>query len=103
MLKPSVLELGGNDAFIVCDSKNLEKVAEEAVKARIGNAGQRCNSSKRFIVTNENYEEFKHHFIEKMSSLKIGDPMDPESELAPLAKESAVDEIGRQVEQTLKE
>ena len=103
MLKPSVLELGGNDAFIVCDSDNLEKVAEEAVKARIANGGQKCNSSKRFIVTNENYEEFKHHFIEKMSSLKIGDPMDPETQIPPLAKASAVDEIGKQVEQTLKE
>ena len=103
MLKPSVLELGWNDAFIVCDSDNLENIAEEAVKARIANGGQKCNSSKRFIVTNENYEEFKHHFIEKMSSLKIGDPMDPETQIPPLAKESAVDDIGQQVEQTLKE
>jgi len=57
-LKPSVLELGGNDAFIVATNDRIEEIAHEAMKARIANNGEKCNSSKRFIVPEAYYDEF---------------------------------------------
>jgi len=60
------LELGGNDAFIVCDTDDLDFVVDEAVKARISNGGQKCNSSKRFIVLEKYYDEFCEKYAEKM-------------------------------------
>lgn len=70
-LKRSVLELGGNDAFIVGTTNNLQKIAKEAVKARISNNGQKCNSSKRFLVPEKYYEDFCKHAVEFTKNLKI--------------------------------
>lgn len=61
-LKPSVLELGGNDAFLVLDHKDTDAMVALAVSCRISNGGQRCNSSKRFVVLEQYYDSF----IEKM-------------------------------------
>lgn len=100
-LKPAVLELGWNDAFIICDSKNLDNIALDAVKARNANGGQKCNSSKRFIVTEKNYEEFKLHFVKHMKNQKIGDPMLAETNLAPLSSKKLVQEVDDQVKKTV--
>lgn len=102
-LIPSVLELGGNDAFIVLDTNNLESIATAAVRNRTGNGGQRCNSSKRFIVLEKYYDEFCALVSKKMATLKMGDPMDPTTELQPLAKSDLVDEVERQVKKTIQE
>ncbi|MCP4523648.1 MAG: aldehyde dehydrogenase family protein [Candidatus Gracilibacteria bacterium] len=102
-LKPAVLELGGNDAFIIGDSTDLAGVAKQAAKARIANAGQKCNSSKRFIVTEKNYAEFKKYFVEAMSHIQTGDPMLAETNLAPLSSKRLVDEIHEQVQKTIQE
>ena len=102
-LKPAVLELGGNDAFIVCDSNDLDWVALAAVKARNSNWGQKCNSSKRIIVTKDNYEEFKTHFVKHMENQKVGDPMLAETNVPPLSSHKHVDEIHEQVQKTIQE
>lgn len=102
-LKPSVLELGGNDAFIVAHTKNLEAIAKEAMKARISNNWQKCNSSKRFIVMEEYYDAFLGFAKKAMEWLIIGDPMLPETELGPLARADLVDEIDAQVQKTISE
>ena len=70
-LKPSVLELGGNDAFIIASTTNLESIAKEAMKARISNNGQKCNSSKRFIVLDKDYDIFLEYAKSAMESLII--------------------------------
>ncbi len=102
-LKPSVLELGWNDAFIVCDSSNLDNLALEAVKARISNNGQKCNSSKRFIVRESQYDEFCVHFTKHMKNLVIWDPLDSKTEVWPMAKKDLVEEIDSQVKKTISE
>lgn len=100
-LKPSVLELGWNDAFIVWTTKNLEKLALEAVNARISNNGQKCNSSKRFIVREKDYEEFCLHFTKHMENLKIWDPMENETQIWPMAKKDLLHDIDKQVKKTI--
>ena len=100
-LKPAVLELGWNDAFIVCDSNDLDAVALAAVKARNSNWGQKCNSSKRIIVTQNNYEEFKNHFVKHMQAQKIWDPMLVDTQMPPLSSKKLVDEIHDQVIRTV--
>lgn len=100
-LKPSVLELGGNDAFVVLDTDDVDTAVSCAIKWRFSNHGQKCNSSKRFIVVDSVYEEFKEKFVSKVKSMKVWDPFDESSDIGPLAKASAVDEIHRQVSETL--
>jgi succinate-semialdehyde dehydrogenase / glutarate-semialdehyde dehydrogenase len=102
-LKPSVLELGWNDAFIICDTKNLEQIAIEWVKARTSNNWQKCNSSKRFIVREKDYDEFLVHFKKHMESLSIWDPFDEKIDVWPLAKKDLVEEIDKQVQKTINE
>src|SRR5215469_10652589 len=86
-IKKSVLELGGSDAFIVMPSADFELALKTAVKARTINTGQSCIAAKRFIVADQIYERFLEEFVDRIRSLKLGDPMDPETELGPLATE----------------
>ncbi|QFR39586.1 aldehyde dehydrogenase family protein [Candidatus Gracilibacteria bacterium 28_42_T64] len=102
-LKPSVLELGGNDAFIVCDTDNLDEIVEAGAQARMANGGQKCNSSKRFIVLEKYYDEFCEKFAKKFSELQAGDPMDHSTTIPPLAKKGAVKDIENQVSKTVSE
>ncbi len=85
-IKKVVLELGGNDPFVVLEGADVAKAAETAVTARFQNAGQSCIAAKRFIVHEKEAEEFKRAFVDKASSLLIGDPMDPKTGLGPLAR-----------------
>lgn len=100
-LKPSVLELWGNDAFIVANTTNLQKIAEEAVKARVSNNWQKCNSSKRFIVMEKHYDEFLKYFVDYTNSLVIWDPSDEKTQVWPMAREDLVEEIDKQVQKTV--
>lgn len=100
-LKPSVLELGWNDAFIVWTTSDLKKVALEAVKARISNNWQRCNASKRFIVREKDYDEFVKYFVEYTKNLVIWDPALSETEIWPMARADLLDEIDEQIKKTI--
>ncbi len=102
-LKPSVLELGWNDAFIVCDTDNLDEIVEAWAQARMANGGQKCNSSKRFIVLEKYYDEFCEKFAKKFSELQAWDPMDHSTTIPPLAKKWAVKDIENQVSKTVSE
>jgi succinate-semialdehyde dehydrogenase/glutarate-semialdehyde dehydrogenase len=97
-LKRSVLELGGNDAFIVLDDADLAKTVELAVKGRMANMGQSCVAAKRFIVVESVAKDFLTAFKEQMSELKMGDPMDKETTLAPLSTEDAAENLAKQVQ-----
>jgi len=84
-VKPTVLELGGSDPFIVMPSADLNRAAEVAVRARVQNNGQSCIAAKRFIVHTDVYDAFASRFVELMDALTVGDPTDPATDVGPLA------------------
>lgn len=92
-LKKSSLELGGNDAFIVLDDADMDEVKSVMNFARLYNAGQVCTSSKRFIVTEKNYDRFVKDLVETFSKAKWGDPMDESTTLAPLSSAQAKKDV----------
>jgi len=100
-IKPSVLELGGSDAFIVMPSADLDTAVAKAVHSRTLNNGQSCVNAKRFIVHEEIADEFVSRMVAKLESLKVGDPMDGATEMGPLSSPDAVEEIDRQVQETV--
>ncbi|ORV47452.1 succinate-semialdehyde dehydrogenase [Mycobacterium europaeum] len=97
-IKPTVLELGGSDPFIVMPSADLDEAVKTAVTARVQNNGQSCIAAKRFIVHTDIYDAFVDKFVERMAALKVGDPTDPETDVGPLATESGRDDIAKQVD-----
>ncbi|OBK21283.1 NADP-dependent succinic semialdehyde dehydrogenase [Mycobacterium asiaticum] len=97
-IKPTVLELGGSDPFIVMPSADLDAAVKTAVTGRVQNNGQSCIAAKRFIVHTDIYDEFLDKFVARMEALKVGDPTDPDTDVGPLATESGRDEIAEQVE-----
>ncbi|MBL7868474.1 MAG: NAD-dependent succinate-semialdehyde dehydrogenase [Flavobacterium lindanitolerans] len=101
-LKKSVLELGGSDPFIILEDADLEKAVKNAVKGRFGNMGQACTSSKRIIAVEKIADEFLEKFKEKVTGLKVGDPMERDTEVGPLSSEEAAQKIEKQVNDTVK-
>ncbi len=97
-IKPAVMELGGSDAFIVMPSADLEKATTIAVNARISNNGQSCIAGKRFVVHQDIYDAFLEKFVAKMSALQVGDPLDPATNVGPLATERGRQEIAELVD-----
>ncbi|MGO8769789.1 MAG: NADP-dependent succinic semialdehyde dehydrogenase [Mycobacterium sp.] len=97
-IKPTVLELGGSDPFIVMPSADLDEAVKTAVTARVQNNGQSCIAAKRFIVHADIYDAFVDKYVERMQALKVGDPTDPDTDVGPLATESGRDEIAKQVD-----
>ncbi|HEX8851409.1 MAG TPA: NAD-dependent succinate-semialdehyde dehydrogenase [Gemmatimonadaceae bacterium] len=102
-LKKTVLELGGSDPFVVMPSADIEKAAKTAVVARTINNGQSCIAAKRFIVHERIADEFTKRFVEGMKALKVGDPMDPATQLGPLASQRLADDLDGQVSKTLQQ
>ncbi len=96
-LKKVVLELGGSDPMIVLDSADLDRTVKSAFFSRMSNTGQACNAPKRMIVLDDLYEEFVDKLTERMSSYPAGDPMDPETTLAPLSSQGAADTLLGQI------
>lgn len=96
-IKKAVLELGGSDPFIVMPSADLEKAVDVAVTARVQNNGQSCIAAKRFLVHTDVYDRFAALFAERFAALVVGDPMDPATDVGPLATESGRDELAELV------
>ena len=95
--RKTVLELGGSDPFIVMPSADLDRAVETAVKARTINNGQSCIAAKRFIVHDDIADEFVRRFTVGMQALRMGDPIDPVTELGPLASARLAQELEEQV------
>lgn len=97
-LKKSTMELGGNDAFIVLPDADIDQLTDVIFAARLYNAGQVCTSSKRFIIPDNLYDEFLKRAKEIFSSVKMGDPMDPSTTLAPMNSKKAKEKLQKQVD-----
>ena len=97
------LELGGNDAFVVYSDADIDLAVEEALVARTLNAGQTCCAAKRFIVEKPVVEEFTTKLIERLKKIKIGNPLDPETEMGCLISEKAAIQVEEQVLHTVKQ
>ena len=92
-LKKSTMELGGADAFVVLADADLEKTVNWAVFGRHWNGGQVCVSSKRMIIVDEVYDAFLERYAKGVAALRMGDPFDPETTLAPLSSQKAADDL----------
>jgi succinate-semialdehyde dehydrogenase/glutarate-semialdehyde dehydrogenase len=101
-LKKSVLELGGSDAFIVLEDADIDQAVEWAVVGRMNNTGQCCVAAKRIIVVEPVADEFLAKFKTRLTGLKVGDPMDSETQLGPLSSEGAVINLIEQVQRSVR-
>jgi succinate-semialdehyde dehydrogenase/glutarate-semialdehyde dehydrogenase len=101
VLKKQVLELGGSDPFIVLADADVAAAARTAVKARFGNCGQSCVSSKRFIVEEAVADTFVAAFVAHTRELVVGDPLDPRTTIGPMARPSLVAELDSQVQRSV--
>ncbi|AFZ34097.1 Succinate-semialdehyde dehydrogenase (NAD(P)(+)) [Stanieria cyanosphaera PCC 7437] len=101
-IKKTVLELGGSDPFIVLESANLEAAVATAVTARMLNSGQSCIAAKRFIVAESIYERFTTELVAKYKALKVGDPLQEDTDIGPLATPDILTELDQQVQETVR-
>lgn len=102
VLKKTVLELGGSDAFIVLADADLDKAAQIGVTARFQNNGQSCIAAKRFIVVEEVAEAFERKFVEAAAKLRVGDPLDYQTQVGPVARGDLRDALDKQVQESVK-
>jgi succinate-semialdehyde dehydrogenase / glutarate-semialdehyde dehydrogenase len=101
-IKKTVLELGGSDPFIVMPSANVVAAAEVAVKARTINNGQSCIAAKRFIVHERIAEDFTRRFVDGMRALRVGDPMQLDTDIGPLATTQIAEDLEKQVNESVR-
>jgi succinate-semialdehyde dehydrogenase/glutarate-semialdehyde dehydrogenase len=97
-LKKLVLELGGSDPFVVLPTADLDDAVRVGVTARVQNNGQSCIAAKRFIVHRDCYDAFEEAFVTSMAGLSVGDPLEPSTEIGPLALSSGRDEVAALVD-----
>jgi succinate-semialdehyde dehydrogenase len=98
VIKKTVMELGGSDAFIVCADADIPKAVEAGVRGRFHNAGQVCLAAKRFILLDKIADEFESLFVEKAKSIRVGDPTHPATQMGPMARVDLRDSLHKQVE-----
>jgi succinate-semialdehyde dehydrogenase/glutarate-semialdehyde dehydrogenase len=96
-MKKGVFELGGSDAYIVLQDADIDHAAEVCASSRLINAGQSCIAAKRFIVVRPVARAFTEKFTARMAARKVGDPLDPGTQVGPLARSDLRDQLHRQV------
>lgn len=102
-IKKSLLELGGNNAFIVWADADIDKVVETALVARMLNCGQSCIAAKRFILLEEIYDEFVEKFTKAISALPVGDPLDEKTKVGPMARIDLANQLQEQVKKSIEQ
>jgi acyl-CoA reductase-like NAD-dependent aldehyde dehydrogenase len=98
VIKKTVMELGGSDAFIVCEDADIPKAVAAGIRGRFHNAGQVCLAAKRFILVGKIADEFERSFVEAAKSLRVGDPFNSAMDLGPMARADLRDSLHKQVE-----
>jgi succinate-semialdehyde dehydrogenase/glutarate-semialdehyde dehydrogenase len=102
-VKKTVLELGGSDPFVVLADADLDQAARVGAAARMQNSGQSCIAAKRFIVHRDVARPFTERFVERVAAMRVGDPMDPATEIGPLARADLRDSLHDQVRRTVEQ
>jgi succinate-semialdehyde dehydrogenase/glutarate-semialdehyde dehydrogenase len=102
MLKKSVLELGGSDAYVILDDVDIDLAATICTKGRLINSGQSCIAAKRFIITEKTRKRFEEEFVKRMRAAKVGDPMEEGTQVGPMARHDLRDDLHKQVEASVK-
>src|SRR5699024_10179651 len=100
-VKKVVLELGGNDPFVVLDRDILPKAVKGALYGRMANAGQACNAAKRIIVLEEFYDEFVDELSKAVNKLQLADPAEEDTFIGPMSSASAAEGLHEQVQDTI--
>lgn len=100
-IKKTVLELGGSNAFVVLKDADLEQALDVGVKARMLNSGQSCIAAKRFILEKDIAQEFLAELKQRIESLRLGDPLDPATQIGPLARVDLAEQLEKQVQQSM--
>jgi acyl-CoA reductase-like NAD-dependent aldehyde dehydrogenase len=103
VVKKAVLELGGSDFFLVLADADIDQAAEIGVKSRFQNAGQTCIAAKRFLVAEEIADAFQERFLQITVQIRVGDPLDPQTRLGPLARSDLREKLQQQVLRSLAE
>jgi succinate-semialdehyde dehydrogenase/glutarate-semialdehyde dehydrogenase len=101
MIKKTVLELGGSDAYVVLADADLEHAVSTCVASRLINAGQSCIAAKRFVVVESVRQRFEEGFVAQMRAAKVGDPLDEHTQVGPLARHDLRDDLHQQVQASL--
>jgi succinate-semialdehyde dehydrogenase/glutarate-semialdehyde dehydrogenase len=101
LLKKTVLELGGSDPYLVLEDVDIEQAAALSAKGRLVNSGQSCIAAKRFIVLEKVRKAFEQRFVERMRAARMGDPLNEETEIGPMARHDLRDALHRQVEESV--
>lgn len=102
-LKKSVLELGGSNGFIVASDADLDRAVATAVTARMRNAGQSCIAAKRIILVADSYAPFLEKFTAAVKKLRLGNPLDPDTDVGPLARVDLAEKLENQLQTALED
>ncbi len=100
-IKKSVLELGGSDPYLVLADADLDLAVAACATSRLINSGQSCIAAKRFIVVESVRQEFTERFVARMAAARVGDPLDPTTEVGPMARRDLRDEVHDQVARSI--
>jgi succinate-semialdehyde dehydrogenase/glutarate-semialdehyde dehydrogenase len=100
-LKKTVLELGGSDPYLILEDADLDTAVATCVTSRLMNAGQSCISAKRFVVVRSRLAEFERRLVERMAAVRMGNPLEEDTDIGPLARADLRDALDRQVRESL--